>query len=90
MKTMNFPFKDEIIARLEEKQNVIGQLGGLPEGTQSPALMGQLAQLTGLENRNPSLPGAMNAKNTNSPQDARQQRQQMGPSDTESLSIGSY
>ena len=90
MKTMNFPFKDEIIARLEEKQNVIGQLGGLPEGTQSPALMGQLAQLTGLENRNPSLPGGMNAKNTNSPQDARQQRQQMGPSDTESLSIGSY
>ena len=88
MKTMNFPFKDEIINRLEQKQEVLSQLGGLPEGVQSPALMSQLAQLSGLENKNPSLPGGMNVRNTNSPQDAQQQRQQMGPSGTETLNIG--
>jgi len=88
MKTMNFPYKDEIINRLQQKAEVMGQLGALPQGVQSPELQSQLAFLTALENRNPSLPGGMNAKNTNSRQDARQQRQQMGPEGTESINIG--
>lgn len=79
MKTMNFPFKEEIINRLQQKQQVMGQIGALPQGVESPALQGQLAQLTGLENGNPTLPGGMNINNTNSQQDASAQQQQMSP-----------
>lgn len=88
LKVMNFPYKDEIINRLQQKAELMGQLGGLPEGTQSPALQGQLAQITALENRNPTLPGGINVKNQNSQKDAQEQRQQMGPSGTESINIG--
>jgi hypothetical protein len=79
MKTMNFPLKEEIIARLQQKQQVMGQLGALPQGVESPALQGQLAQLTGLENGNPTMPDGMNINNTNSQQDASEQQQQMSP-----------
>ena len=79
MKTMNFPYKEEILQRLEEKAELAGQLGGLPEGMTSPSLQADFARLTALENRRPTLPGGMNAKNTNSRQDAREQLERMAP-----------
>lgn len=79
MKTMNFPLKEEIIERLEEKAALTGQLGGLPEGMASPSLQANLAELTALENASPGLPGGMNIANTNSPQDAKEQQTMAAP-----------
>lgn len=79
LKTMNFPNKEEIIDRLEEVAELKGQLSGLPEEMVSPSVQGELAQLTALDIGNPSLPGGMNVMNTNSPQDALEQQEQMSP-----------
>lgn len=86
MKNMNFPYKDEIMKRLERKQEVAQQLGSLPEGLESLQLQGEMAGLQALENGDPSLPGGMNISNTNSPQDASRQQAQMSPSS--SLNLG--
>lgn len=80
LKTMNFPNKEEIIERLEQKAELTGQLGTLPDGMASPALEAELARLTALENRRPTLTSGMNIRNTNSPQDAARQQAQMSPS----------
>ena len=79
LKTMNFPNKEEIIERLEQVSELQGQMAGLPEEMISPSTMGELAQLTALDIGNPTLPGGMNAMNTNSPQDALEQQEQMSP-----------
>jgi len=86
LKTMNFPNKEEIIERLEQKAELTGQLGTLPDGMASPALEAELARLTALENRRPTLTSGMNIRNTNSPQDAARQQAQMSPSS--SLNLG--
>lgn len=86
LKTMNFPNKEEIISRLEQVSQLTGQLSGLPEGMASPSLMGELAQLTALDNSGGNLPGGMNINNTNSPQDALRQQAQMSPE--QSLNMG--
>nr|WP_133243481.1 hypothetical protein [Pueribacillus theae] len=79
LKTMNFPNKEEIIERLEQVSELQGQLAGLPQEMISPAMQGELAELTALDVGNPSLPGGMNIENTNSPQDAMEQQEQMAP-----------
>ena len=80
LKTMNFPNKEEIINRLEQKAELAGQLGGLPEGMSAPSLEAELARITALENSRPTLTGGMNIRNTNSPQDAARQQAKMSPS----------
>lgn len=79
LKTMNFPYKDEILNRLNKKANVMAEIGKLPEGASSPALNSMLAQLTALENQSPSMPDGLNVNNTNSPQDSNEQREQASP-----------
>lgn len=79
LKTMNFPNKEQIIERLEQVSELQGQIAGLPEDMISPSTIGELAQLTALDINKPTLPGGLNVKNTNSPQDAMEQQQQMSP-----------
>lgn len=79
LKTMNFPNKEQIIERLEQVSELQGQIAGLPEDMVSPSTIGELAQLTALDINKPTLPGGMNINNTNSPQDAMEQQQQMSP-----------
>lgn len=79
LKTMNFPNKEQIIERLEQVSELQGQIAGLPEDMVSPSAIGELAQLTALDINKPTLPGGMNINNTNSPQDAMEQQQQMSP-----------
>src|SRR5690606_941185 len=79
LKTMNFPNKEQIIERLEQVSELQGQIAGLPEDMVSPSTIGELAQLTALDINKPTLPGGLNINNTNSPQDAMEQQQQMSP-----------
>lgn len=79
LKTMNFPNKEQIIERLEQVSELQGQIAGLPEDMVSPSTIGELAQLTALDINKPTLPSGLNARNTNSPQDAMEQQQQMSP-----------
>jgi len=83
LKTMNFPNKEEIIERLEAVAELSGQLEGLPEEMIDPSIQGELAELTALNIGNASLPGGMNVLNTNSPQDAMEQQQEMSPQPTD-------
>src|SRR5690606_31337329 len=79
LKTMNFPNKERSEEHTSELQSRENLVAGLPEDMVSPSTIGELAQLTALDINKPTLPGGLNINNTNSPQDAMEQQQQMSP-----------
>lgn len=79
LKTMNFPGKDEIIARLTQQASLQGQAASLPAGMMAPSDQAQLAALQSLTAQGAGktpMPTGQNANNTASPQDAMAQMQQ--------------